>query len=382
MKIMTFLGIALGIGVAAMPAFAQPAAEPARQPSGAKSARSNPASEVDSIIKLTQSGVSESLIIKSLQRKNQPADLSTSDLIKLKQAGVTENVISAMMDPTASPVPAAPAQMMPPPVPIATVAPPVPAPAPVPVAAAPPPPVVNAPLSPLPSRDWRAAIQDRLERQFPLTQPTADKTEIVTAGAVLVLKKNGLVMYTSAAFTNMNTYKNGSISQGIIGKLSKNATDGSARTFVRGEKFWITQVDVKDDGVVLQFLSDPMPESRYSGALKFPFPKGTMPTADQIAAAAAEVLAIDKPVNPVSAPAGQTAPAPQQAQSFTPIEAPPPPPDQPAAAPGSIGLGQTKEQIGAVLGKPSNIATDGNKQIYTYGNIKVTFVNGKATNIE
>src|ERR1700722_8882859 len=111
-------------------------------------------------------------------------------------------------------------------------------------------------------------------------------------------------MYASASFSNVNTYKGGpTISNGFFGALCKTSRDGSCRMFVRGEKFWVAEIAVKEDGVVFQFLSDPLPDERYHGALKFPFPKGTQPNPDEISAAAAQVLAVA--ADPVNVAPGQ-----------------------------------------------------------------------------
>ncbi len=45
------------------------------------------------------------------------------------------------------------------------------------------------------AQDQKAEIQKRLTSEFTLTKPTADKSDIATAGAVLVLHKSGLLMY-------------------------------------------------------------------------------------------------------------------------------------------------------------------------------------------
>jgi hypothetical protein len=58
--------------------------------------------------------MSESLIIKTLQKQNKPSNLSPADLVKLQQAGVSENIINTMMDPTSAPAATPPP---PPPVP-------------------------------------------------------------------------------------------------------------------------------------------------------------------------------------------------------------------------------------------------------------------------
>jgi curli biogenesis system outer membrane secretion channel CsgG len=75
-----------------------------------------------------KAGLSESIIIRTIQRENKPANLTTADLVKLKNAGVSENIINVMLDPTSAPAAAA----APPPPP--------PAPEPAPAAASAPPP--------------------------------------------------------------------------------------------------------------------------------------------------------------------------------------------------------------------------------------------------
>ncbi len=59
------------------------------------------------------------------------------------------------------------------------------------------------------------AIQEKLYAQFKLTTTTADRSDIVTAGDVVVIHKPGLIMYAVAApMPPSNTYKNGKIGQG------------------------------------------------------------------------------------------------------------------------------------------------------------------------
>ncbi len=231
--------------------------------------------------------------------------------------------------------------------------------------------------------DWRSAIEQKIESDYPLTQPSGDKSDIVSAGAVLVLKKNSLVMHQEATLSNANTYKGGKLSAGFFGGLCKNAQDGSCRTFVKGEKFWLIEVDVKDDGLVLQFMSDPLPDTRYMGSLKFPFAKGTQPTPEEMAAVVAEVIGVDAASQAQPAPAAQApAPAPPPApveQAPAPIPPPPPPVDQP---PPEIKLGQTKDQVIAAFGQPQKIVTLGTKQILFFKDLKVTLVGGKVTDVQ
>ena len=124
-----------------------PAAAP--KPAAPKPAAAKPAAQpspVDSVIQSVKAGLSESLIIKTLQRDNKPMNLTTADLVKLKNAGVSENLIGVMLDPASAPAAAAPAAPTPAVTPLAAAPTPPPAPAPEPVPA----PVAAAPVSTAP----------------------------------------------------------------------------------------------------------------------------------------------------------------------------------------------------------------------------------------
>ena len=57
------------------------------------------------------------------------------------------------------------------------------------------------------------SLQQQLVAQYALTKTTDDKTDIVTAGAILILQKDGLLMYsTTSAVPPQNTYQNGKLS--------------------------------------------------------------------------------------------------------------------------------------------------------------------------
>ena len=90
------------LGQAPPPAAPKPAAP---KPTAAKPAAAP--SQVDSVIQSVKAGLSETLIIRTLQRENKPANLTTADLVKLKNAGVSENIIGVMLDPSSAPSPAA-----------------------------------------------------------------------------------------------------------------------------------------------------------------------------------------------------------------------------------------------------------------------------------
>lgn len=81
---------------------APPAKDAASQPpaSAASAQKTTPQPSVDSIIELVKANMSETLILKTIQRQGKPYDLTPDDLLKLQKAGVSEIIINTMLDPT------------------------------------------------------------------------------------------------------------------------------------------------------------------------------------------------------------------------------------------------------------------------------------------
>ena len=163
-----------------------------------------------------------------------------------------------------------------------------------------------------------AAIQQRLVSQIKLTKATADHTDIVTAGDVVVLQKDGLMMCSSdSSYSFGNTYSNGVLAAnynnrakdaaksygkafgmsrfglGSGASVSDSANNAcTSRKFVTGEKFWVTGIAAQKDGILISTFSDPYSDVRYYGEIKFAFPKGSVPSADDFAKTVAEVMTV------------------------------------------------------------------------------------------
>ena len=218
-------------------------------------------------------------------------------------------------------------------------------------------------------------LKQALETAYPLTKATADNTDIVTAGAVLVLEKDNLQMCkVSLPIPTHNYFKGGEVTQGglmgVLNKLGNASLGGGAdatttRKFVAGEKLWVTKIEVENDGDTFQFLSDPLQDVRYHSTLKFPFPRGQTPPTDQVLASVAQVIKTD---------GGDGAPAADQQQAASDAAAP--------AATKTIALGQTKDQVLQNFGQPTKVVQLGAKEIDYYSDMKVTFTNNKVTNVE
>ena len=235
------------------------------------------------------------------------------------------------------------------------------------------------------AQDWKLAVLKRLASEGTLTKASADRSTIVSAGSVVVLKKDDLRLLTTAGSSCAGKYlcRRGAIKPSF---LARTTPAPSARTFVAGEKLWLTKVlfEAKGDGVVLEFLSDPFDDVRYWGTLKFSFPKDSPPTPDDLAKTIAQVIKVDDSVQASPQP---TSPAGQPAEQFAPVAPPPPPPDQPAApppAPKEPKLGMTIAEIESSLGSPSVKFSLGDKTTYSYKDvgIKIVFTDGKVTAID
>lgn len=227
-------------------------------------------------------------------------------------------------------------------------------------------------------QDQKAEIQKKLSSEFKRTRLTADGSDVATAGTVLVLHKDGLLMCSMEAKTPpTNTYKNGAISMGFGANMAWTMALSAAnqqpanipqRKFVTGEKFWVADYVVKDDGVVFQFYSDPFDNVRYYGQLKFPVSKGAFPPAENMMKTIAEVVTNDAATQE-SAPADSPAPQSQAGGA-------------PAQAPKTITLGQTKDEVVAILGQPQKMVNLGAKEMYYYPDMKVIFTNGKVSDVQ
>jgi hypothetical protein len=238
-------------------------------------------------------------------------------------------------------------------------------------------------------------LQKQLESKYTITKTTDDKTDIVTAGAVLILEKDKLLMYaTTTGAPPQNTYKDGRLSSGAFGAHEKAQAFGSfighpppktvtTRYYVTGEKFWVTRIDTLADGVVFTLFTDAVNDVRYYCTLKFMYPHGATPSADQVLSTVGEVLKVQQDD---SAPADnkggeqQAAAADQnqgQQQGGQPdngqAQAQPPP---------TIQMGQTEDEVVGMIGQPEKKIVLGSKEIFVYKDIKVTFIGGKVADVQ
>lgn len=257
-------------------------------------------------------------------------------------------------------------------------------------------------------------VQEKLVSQIKITKATADHSDIVTSGDIVLLHKDGLMMCSSASsYAFSNTYNNGVLAAnynnrakdaaksffkghlpfGGGGSVTDAANNGCAsRKFVAGEKFWVTAVLLQKDGILISAFSDPYPDSsgnqvRYYGEIKFPFAKGQVPAPDDFVKTVSEVITVqpadDKDNGGSQGDQGGTpAAAAPPAAPAAPMAAIPPPPPPADAAPPTIAIGQTEDQVTTAFGPPTKTAKVGARKILYYKDMKVTLTNGKVSNVE
>ena len=206
--------------------------------------------------------------------------------------------------------------------------------------------------------------------------------------------------YNNRAKDAAKSFFKGHLPFGGGGGVTDAANNGCAsRKFVAGEKFWITGIAVQKDGILLSTFSDPYPDSsgnqvRYFGELKLPFGKGRAPAPDEFVKAVGELITVQPPDKDAdqgdqggqpaqgASQAAASPPAAPAAPPPAPMAAIPPPPPPVDAAPPTIAVGQTEDQVTAAFGQPVREAKFGAKKIFYYKDMKVTFTNGKVSNVE
>jgi hypothetical protein len=206
-------------------------------------------------------------------------------------------------------------------------------------------------------------------------------------GTPLIVQKEGI--FGLGVHGTMNptaTYVEGALRSPT--KTAALLSGGKTHWFQAGERVFplALEIDGKSDRITLSVVTS---DGAYKGSVRFQFSRGYLSLADsaQVQSVISEVLAIEAPPNErhVQAPptrAKPIPPPPEPVPRLDPIAPPPPPPDQPAETPKTISVGDSKDQVTAVLGQPEKVARLADREIYFFKGLKVTFTEGKVSNIE
>jgi hypothetical protein len=259
-------------------------------------------------------------------------------------------------------------------------------------------------------------LTQQIRLAYATTVLDANGLKVTQAGCTLVVQKENIQACTSSKTPYRNVYEDGQVAAETKNRflripkvpvpgIPQGAGDvptctGKPRALTVGEKVYLLRLEVndqKESGVLfgLQTCGSCDPNAAdpahipYRADLRVSFHKGFLTATDlqHIEQTVGEVLAF--PENASNASSGgnaqQTSAAPAPPTNYPTIPPPPPPADDAApAAAASLTVGQTTDQVKAILGNPSSDVKLGKKEIYSYSDkkLKVTFVDGKVSDID
>jgi len=247
----------------------------------------------------------------------------------------------------------------------------------------------------------QVSLEDQLKAQYTLVKMGSDTSgaAVVEAGTVLAIKKGGILSVPYSDQSILSTkYENGTVhspntllSKGLGFGMKKFGKEQTTRLMQVGEKVYPSKivVNLPKDQVTIGIVAcdscnNVSPTTFYKADVVFQFAKGSLATANpsQVEDTIAALLAIDDSGGDQGG--GQQGGNDQQGNSQggnnqgggqAQQQGPPPEPQQ-------IEKGQTPDQVKAALGVPDKIVNLGAKQIYVYKDLKVTFLNGKVSDVQ
>jgi len=229
------------------------------------------------------------------------------------------------------------------------------------------------------------SLQEQLAAQYKLVRMGTDSgcVAVVEPGTLLAVQKGGVlsVPWTAmvlcpAKYQDNSLHPSAGFCAGMVKTVSK--------YYQKGDKVYPLKIEVSLDKAKISFAvvacdscNGVNPPTSMKGQVVFQFAKGYLEKANvgEIEDAIGQVFAISN--DDQQGQGGDNNGQQDQQQSAQQGQ-----PQQQQAEPQTIQLGMTTDQVQAVLGKPEKIFNVGAKQIYTYKDIKVTFLNGKVSDVQ
>ena len=248
-------------------------------------------------------------------------------------------------------------------------------------------------------------LQEQLVAQYKLVKMGSDTSgySVVDPGTLLEIKKGGIlaVPYTDkTALTSK--YEGGTVHgpsglmvagrQKLFGHFSQTQSQGqTTHLFASGDRVYPTKIDVsvEKDTVTMAIVACDScnktdPPTYNKAQVAFQFPKGSLAkaSAGDVEDTIGQLLAISEDTQQQDQggqqQGGQQGGQQQGGQDQQGAQQAP----QQQAEPQTIEKGQSSDQVESSLGKPDKIVNLGSKQIWVYKDLKVTFVNGKVSDVQ
>ncbi|HME33783.1 MAG TPA: hypothetical protein VKF84_01000 [Candidatus Sulfotelmatobacter sp.] len=262
-------------------------------------------------------------------------------------------------------------------------------------------------LLPLPrARAQAVSLQEQLAAQYKAVKMGSDTSgySVVEEGTLLAIQKGGMLGSPySEKTTLVNKYEGGSVhppssslltaKKAIFGHFSQTQSQGQeTKLFAKGDKVYPMKVEVnlEKDIVTLGIVACDTcnktdPPTYNKASVVFQFPKGSLAkaSAGDIEDTIGQLLSISDSSQQDQGGGQQGGQDQQQgAQGDQQAAQQPAQQQAPAAEPQTIEKGQTTDQVQGSLGKPDKIVNLGAKQIWVYKDLKVTFLNGKVSDVQ
>ncbi len=250
------------------------------------------------------------------------------------------------------------------------------------------------------------SLQEQLAAQYKLVKMGSDTSgySVVEKGTLLAIQKGGILAVPYGDQNVLSSkYENGSIKgpnslslmgrKSIMGKFGKEQT---THLFAVGDKVYPMKIDVNaaKDTVTLEIVACDTcnktdPPTYNKANVVFQFPKGSLASAAAggVEDTIGQVLSISSEDTQQDQGGGQQQGGDQGGQQQGGQQAGQDQAQQPAAQPApaepaSIEKGMTPDQVEAAMGQPDKKVNLGSKQIYVYKDLKVTFLNGKVSDVQ
>jgi hypothetical protein len=230
-------------------------------------------------------------------------------------------------------------------------------------------------------------LQEQLAAQYKLVQMTGNGTVVVEPGTQLSVQKGGIiglpfkaVVHCAAKFQDNSLHPSTGFCAGMMKSVSQYMQKGS--------KVYPLKIEVSLDKAKISFqvvscdsCNGVDPPTGMKGEVVFQFAKGYLEKASvgEVEDTIGQVFAISSDDQQGQ---GDAAANQQQQQQEGGQQQQSAPPQQQQAEPQTVQLGMTTDQVQTALGSPEKIFNLGSKQIYVYKDVKVTFLNGKVSDVQ
>lgn len=205
-----------------------------------------------------------------------------------------------------------------------------------------------------PAKADSKAIRAALREAYTMTK-TDFAGAVSKPGTIFVIKRDGIVAGVSVPPSN--TFRDGAVLQdrSVMGAFMDSSMDKTVLAV--GDRVFVTDVFVTSEAVTLYLLGTTTTQvvvrgstkqDRLTASVKFEVPGGELQSM--------AIEDIQKAIETVFKPDTGEVP--------------------------TISLGQSEQEVEEALGKPARVINLGSKIIWTYSDLKVTFVDGKVADVE